>query len=105
LKATKDQRVAARKGFAMTALLVIAGLALLLVGPLFAPSVGLHPAIPAFVGLACGLVAVMRGARPLPDAGDAASPGAAADARLLGNHRIDAGPGNGIGITDVGGAP
>ena len=88
----------------MTALLAVAALGLLLIGPLFAGSVGLHPAIPAFAGIACGLIAVMRGARPLPDAGDAASPGAATDARFLSNQIIDRRPNHGLGITDVGGA-
>lgn len=88
----------------MNKLLIAAILFLLLGGPLFAAGTGLHPALPAFAGLCCALILVMRFALALPQPGGAASPSAAADARLLADQAIDLRPHRGLGITDVGGA-
>ena len=64
---------------------------------------GIPPVLVPFLGIACGLVAIVRGARPLPEADGPASPGAQADAKVLCNTTLDSSPNRGIGITDVGG--
>ena len=87
----------------MTKLLIAAALILLLGLPWLAEA-GIPPLLAALAGVACGIGAVLRGARPLPGgAGMAPSSGADADAQAVG-HKIDHAKHNGIGITDVGGA-
>ena len=77
----------------------------------FVPIAGVYVGIPPvivpfspFLGIACGLAALVRGAQPLPQADGPASPGAQADAKILSNTTLDNSPNRGIGIIDVGGA-
>lgn len=104
---------------------------LIFFGPIAGVYLGIPPAILPFLGIACGLVAVVRGAQSLPDGasgriavlgdglrtaavvrgahplcdGDGvASAGAQADAKILCNTTLDSSHHKGIGITDVGGA-
>jgi hypothetical protein len=92
----------------MNKLLWCAAAILILLGPIIGLYLGLHPGILPFLGIACALVAVVRGTRALPDVapdGDAPSTGAEADARILSNTTVNYSPKSGVGITDVGGAP
>lgn len=83
--------------------LLIAAAAFLLLGLPWLAQLGVPPLLAALAGVACGIAAVLRGAQPLPQASDAPSPGADADAQAVG-HKISHRKHNGIGITDVGGA-
>lgn len=87
----------------MTRILIVAALFLLLGMPWLAEA-GIPPLLAALAGVACGIAAVLRGARPLPGgAGMAPSRGADADAQAVG-HKINYSRNNGVGITDIGGA-
>jgi len=115
----------------MNKLLWLIAILLIFLGPIAGVYLGIHPGILPLLGIVCGLVAIVRGAQPLPDGtsrriavlgdclrtaamvrgaqprpdGDgAASPGAQADAKILCNTTLDSSPHRGIGITDVGGA-
>jgi len=88
----------------MGKLLATAAAILIFFGPVIGVYVGVHPIILPFVGIACALVAIVRGAQPLPAGGGAPSPGAEADAMILANHSVYQPPDRGFGITDVGGA-
>jgi len=115
----------------MNKLLWLIATLLVFFGPIAGVYLGIHPGILPLLGIVCGLVAIVRGAQPLPDGtsrriavlgdclrtaamvrgaqprpdGDgAASPGAQADAKILCNTTLDSSPHRGIGITDVGGA-
>jgi hypothetical protein len=92
----------------MNKLLWLAAAILIFVGPIMGVYLGIHPGILPFLGIACGLVAVVRGTRALPDIvpdGDAPSTGAEADARILSHTSVNYSPKSGTGITDVGGVP
>jgi len=90
----------------MNKLLIVAGLFLLLVGPLFSAEVGIPPLLSMLAGIVCGLIGIVRGAQPLPSGrGLAPSRGAEVDAKLLANHTVEYAPKPGIGITDVGRMP
>jgi hypothetical protein len=52
-------------------------------GPIIGVDLGIHPATLPFLGIVCGLVAVVRGAQPLPEGEGPPSPGAEADAKIL----------------------
>ena len=115
----------------MNKLLWLIAAVLIFFGPIAGVYLGIHPGILPFLGIVCGLAAVVRGAQPLPDGasrrmavlgdcmrtaavvrgaqplpdGDgAASAGAQADAKILCNTTLDSSPHRGIGINDVGGA-
>jgi hypothetical protein len=87
----------------MTKLLWLVAAILIFLGPIIGVYVGVHPAILPFLGIICGLAAVVRGAKPLPE-GDGSPSGAEADAKILCNETIDNSTKSDIGITDVGGA-
>jgi hypothetical protein len=89
----------------MNKLLFVAAFILIFLGPLAGAYLGIHPAILPFLGIACGCVAVARGARPLPEGDGAPSTGAETDARILSNTTVDYSPKSGSGITNVGGTP
>jgi len=88
----------------MNKLLWLIAAILIFFGPIAGVYLGIPPVLLPFLGIACGLAAIVRGAQPLPDGGGAASPGAQADAKILCNTTLDSSPRRGIGITDVGGA-
>ena len=77
---------------------------LIFFGPIVGVYLGIHPGMLPFLGIACGLAAIVRGAQPLPDGDGAASAGAQADAKILCDTTIDSSPDRSIGITDIGGA-
>ena len=87
----------------MNKLLWLIAAILIFFGPIAGVYLGIPPVLVPFLGIACGLVAIVRAAQPLPDAGGPASPGAQADAKVLCNTTLDSSPNRGIGITDVGG--
>jgi hypothetical protein len=88
----------------MNKLLWLIAVLLIFFGPIGGVYLGIHPGILPFLGIVCGLAAIVRGAQPLPDGDGPASAGAQADAKILGNTTLDNSPKRGIGITDVGGA-
>jgi hypothetical protein len=89
---------------AMNKLLWLIATLLIFFGPIAGVYLGIHPGILPFLGIVCGLAAIVLGAQPLPDGDGAASAGAQADAKILCNTTLDSSPHRGIGITDVGGA-
>jgi hypothetical protein len=97
----QDNRVAECR---MNKLLWLIATVLIFFGPIASVYLGIHPGILPFLGIICGLAAIVRGAQPLPDGDGAASAGAQADAKILCNTTLDSSPHRGIGITDVGGA-
>ena len=88
----------------MNKLLWLIAAVLIFFGPIAGVYLGIPPVIVPFLGIACGLAAIVRGTQPLPDADGPASAGAQADAKILCNTTLDSSPHRGIGITDVGGA-
>ena len=88
----------------MNKLLWLVTAILIFLGPIVGVYFGIHPAVLPFLGIVCGLAAVVRGSRPLPEGEGAPSTGAEADAKILSNTTVDNSPKSGIGITDVGGA-
>jgi len=95
----------------MNKLLWLVTAILILLGPIIGIYLGIHPVLLPVLGILCGLVAVVRGARALPGGaralsygGGSPSTGADADARILCDVSVDHSPKSGIGITDVGGA-
>ena len=60
----------------MNKLLWLVTAILIFLGPIIGVYLGIHPALLPFLGIACGLVAVVRGARPLPEGVGAPSAGA-----------------------------
>jgi hypothetical protein len=88
----------------MNKLLWLIAILLIFFGPIVGVYLGIHPGVLPFLGVVCGLVAIVRGAQPLPHGDGAASEGAEADAKILCNTTLDSSPRRGIGITDVGGA-
>jgi hypothetical protein len=82
--------------------LVAAAVILILFGPIIGPNLGIHPAIPPIVGVACGCAALVRGAPPLlPPRGGAPSMGAEWDAKFLSDHTVERPPDGGPRITDI----
>jgi hypothetical protein len=88
----------------MNKLLWLFAIVLIFLGPIIGVYVGIQPAIFPFLGIVCGVAAIVRGTRPLPEGDGAPSTGAEADAKILCNTTVDYSPKSGIGITDVGGA-
>src|SRR5262245_22825991 len=87
----------------MNKLLGLMAALLILFGPIAGAQLGIPPGIFPLLGVACGLVAIVRGARPLPAPGGdgTASAGAQADAQILANTNLHGSRRRGIGITDI----
>ena len=83
----------------MNKLLWLIATVLIFFGPIVGVYLGIHPGILPFLGIICGLAAIVRGAPPLSDGDGAASAGAQTDAKILCNTTLDSDPHRGIGIT------